>query len=789
MNHEDLKILISSYADGEVTPAEKDIVEEHLAVCEECRKDLAVYTKLSSSIKQWPEERLSPDVEMKIAHQGATKERIMEKREITIQWGSVALVVCIMTLSVFGVQHYTQRQLQARVRDSSMFLEKNRFERYNVSSAVSNKPAEDKRFQLARVRSATDDIGDQFSPGLTSLSNVKKDLLAEGDAQQMAAVGGKNEMFMMKGVVSGPVKAKEMELAKTSQYEPYYLKSNYTVENGRDVGRLEATTRVSGGRQDTSYNMPVASAPAVYRYPATVDEITSEESSQIVPYYYPSVQVANTETYDQIHENGFLAPAQSPLSTFSIDVDTASYSNVRRMLNQGQLPVQDAVRVEEMVNYFSYDYPEPVWGQPFSITTEVGVCPWNPSHQLALIGLQGKRLNGFAMPASNLVFLIDVSGSMSDQNKLPLLQEAFRMMTHQLEAKDKVSIVVYAGAAGLVLDATPGNYKERILSAIDQLRAGGSTAGGAGIQLAYQVARRNFISNGNNRVILATDGDFNVGVSSDSELVRMIEDYRDQGIFLTILGFGEGNLKDSKMEKIADKGNGNYFYIDTQNEARKVLVNELGSTLFTIAKDVKIQVEFNPATVKAYRLIGYENRMLAKEDFNDDTKDAGELGAGHTVTALYEIIPADSYEQVTGKVDRLVYQKNPEIIRGGSSDVMTVKLRYKDPKGTTSKLLKKTVNKNDIRAYTESENFRFASAVAEFGLLLRNSPYRASASFDHVLSRAHAVKGDEFGYRSEFIGLVEQARSLSPHITPMPVEYEQPYYPAYEAPSKGKSQK
>ncbi len=347
----------------------------------------------------------------------------------------------------------------------------------------------------------------------------------------------------------------------------------------------------------------------------------------------------NTEQYDHIQENGYLEAMSNPLSTFSIDVDTASYSNVRRFINGSQLPPTDAVRIEEFINYFNYDYPQPDGEHPFSITTEVSTAPWNPAHKLVHIGLQGQQVDKTELPDSNLVFLFDISGSMNDANKLPLLKQGFRLLVEQLTERDRVAIVVYAGAAGLVLPSTSGAEKATILEAIDRLEAGGSTAGGAGIQLAYGQAKENFIPNGNNRIILATDGDFNVGASSDGELVRMIEEKRDDGIFLSILGFGTGNYKDSKMEKLADKGNGNYAYIDTIREAKKVLVSEMAGTLLTIAKDVKIQIEFNPTKVQAYRLIGYENRLLAKEDFTDDSKDAGELGAGHTVTALYEIIP------------------------------------------------------------------------------------------------------------------------------------------------------
>jgi len=463
----------------------------------------------------------------------------------------------------------------------------------------------------------------------------------------------------------------------------------------------------------------------------------------------------NTEQYDWIPENAFLTAMDNPLSTFSIDVDRAAYANVRRFLNDNLMPPPDAVRIEEMVNYFEYDYPQPRGEDPFAISLEVAACPWNGDHQLALVGLQGLKVDTKDLPPNNLVFLLDVSGSMDSPDKLPLLKSAMRLLVHQLRPEDRVSIVVYAGAAGLVLE--PTSDKERIEDAIDQLQAGGSTAGGEGIVLAYKTAQDSFIRNGNNRVILATDGDFNIGVSSDGELVRMIEKKRDSGIFLTVLGFGTGNLKDSKMEKLADKGNGNYAYIDDILEAKKVLVNEMGGTLLTIAKDVKIQVEFNPAQVKAYRLIGYENRLLANEDFDNDRKDAGELGAGHTVTALYELIPAGSDEAVpvTGE---LRYQKSQLV---DSSDLMTVQLRYKQPDGDVSKLLVRSVNARDYEGQSPSDNFRFASEVAEFGLLLRDSEFKGNASYNQIIERARQVKGeDREGYRAEFIRLVEKARLL-----------------------------
>lgn len=472
--------------------------------------------------------------------------------------------------------------------------------------------------------------------------------------------------------------------------------------------------------------------------------------------------VHNTENYSYIQESTFLDPRQNPLSTFSIDVDNASYSNVRRFLNQGQKPPVDAVRIEEMVNYFSYDYPQPAGDVPFSVTTELSECPWNKENQLLHIGLQGKHIPTDKLPAANLVFLIDVSGSMASPDKLPLVKAGFKLLVDQLRPQDRVAIVVYAGAAGLVLPSTPGKNKSDIMRAIEKLEAGGSTAGGAGIALAYRVAQENFVKEGNNRVILATDGDFNVGVSSDSELQRMIEEKRESGVFLTVLGFGTGNLKDSRMEQLADKGNGNYAYVDSILEAKKVFVNEFGGTLFTIAKDVKLQLEFNPAKVKAYRLIGYENRALADEDFNDDKKDAGDLGSGHTVTALYEIVPVGAVAK-TGTVDELKYQKSELNQKAtNTNELLTLKLRYKDPQGNESKLITSTVTNQSTAATKTSDNFRFSAAVAACGMLLRDSKYKGNASYPMVLELAEGARGkDAEGYRIEFIRLVKSMNLLS----------------------------
>ncbi len=471
----------------------------------------------------------------------------------------------------------------------------------------------------------------------------------------------------------------------------------------------------------------------------------------------------NTEDYEGLDENTFQEATENPLSTFSIDVDAASYSNMRRFINNGQNPPKDAVRIEEMINYFNYDYKQPTGQDPFSINTEVAPAPWNEKHQLVHIGLQGKVIPTENLPASNLVFLLDVSGSMFAQNKLPLLKSGLKMLVEQLREEDKVSIVVYAGAAGCVLPPTSGKEKDKINEALQNLQAGGSTAGGAGIELAYKIAKENFMKEGNNRIILATDGDFNVGASSNEAMEDLIEKKRKEGVFLTVLGFGMGNYKDLKMEILADKGNGNYAYIDNILEAKKVLVNEFGGTLFTIAKDVKIQVEFNPANVTAYRLIGYENRKLNNEDFNNDKKDAGELGSGHTVTALYEIIPkgVDSYFK---PIDDLKYQKNEpktEKVTYGD-ELLTVKFRYKAPDEEVSQLTVKTVENTITALDKTSDNFRWSAAVATYGMLLKDSDYLEKGDYKLVTDLAKSAKGtDENGYRIEFIKLVESSSMMA----------------------------
>lgn len=480
----------------------------------------------------------------------------------------------------------------------------------------------------------------------------------------------------------------------------------------------------------------------------------------------------DTETYAAIDENEFRRPVEQPLSTFSIDVDTASYTNVRRFLNEGRLPPADAIRVEELINYFRFDYADSTQGAPFGITTELAPCPWNSRHKLALVGLQARRLDDDRLPPRNLVFLLDVSGSMASPDKLPLVKTAMKMLAETLTPQDRVAIVTYAGTTGVTLPSTRGNRTSYILDTISSLSAGGSTNGGAGIQLAYQIAAENFVKGDINRVILATDGDFNVGVTSIDALTRLIEEKRTTGVFLSVLGVGTGNLKDATMERLADKGNGNYSYLDSLTEARRVLVAEAGSTLVTVAKDVKIQVEFNPALVGAYRLVGYENRRLKARDFNDDTKDAGETGAGHTVTALYEIVPPGVAVDVNnGGVDPLKYQRPanppPAMVAVPSNEMMTVKVRYKQPDGDISRLVSVPVLGRDT---APARHLGFAAAVAQFGMLLRDSPFRGDATWADAVRLARSHRGeDREGYRAEFIRLVGLAASLDRQRTTEPL--------------------
>ena len=481
----------------------------------------------------------------------------------------------------------------------------------------------------------------------------------------------------------------------------------------------------------------------------------------------------STELYKKHTENDFKAVSLNPLSTLSVDVDRASYSNVRRFINQGQMPPADAIRVEEMINYFDYQYPQPQSKDPIAIVTEITNCPWQPQHKLLHVGIQAKKIKTDNLPASNLVFLLDVSGSMSSTNKLPLVISAMKLLVNNLREKDKISIVVYAGSAGMVLPPTNGNNKTTIYEALDRLHAGGSTARGAGIKLAYNIAKENFIRGGNNRVILATDGDFNVGVRNENDLETLIVAQRDKGVFLTCLGFGNGNYKDSKMELLADKGNGNYAYIDNILEAQKTLVTEFGGTIFTVAKDVKAQIEFNPHLVQGYRLVGYENRLLNNEDFTNDKKDAGDMGSGHSVTIIYEIIPVGIHTSlIPDNSTHLKYQpknnKNvPDVVHAQrNEELATIKFRYKKPHGSRSSEMIHIIKGRSIHIQNASANARFSTSIAMYGMILKNSAYKGSMTYNNVLSLAKNARGnDTEGYRSEFIRLVRTTRDLTDKVS------------------------
>ncbi len=820
--HENIKQLISQKYDGEhISQEEQKLVELHIKECADCRAYIKDCQKLSQTLKVWADEDLSPDLAQKI-QKALLLEKVKETKQMNEKptnfrmAAGVGVLVAICVLAI-TMQQYSKRTLQARVKDAAVYLQtktaslkSNSSEPYYLDTDYAEQ--RDKGLITELPSFVVDDL-EQYAKANAPVSNFKSRVsssLGSGDEVQTEAMnyrilnsqqtfwGGNTvdssnrpnvqlAQVRQTGRVQKPgrpsgfdkernvsslaslKKSKNEGIGGPAQYEPYYLESNYSVENEKQVLASRGLSRSADGLvivdqiaahrvgEDSRYRQEIAPGKSFRRY----DDIYTEREE--LDYYgdYDQPQdlaYGNREEYKPIYENAFLAATQNPLSTFSIDVDTASYSNVRRFLNNNQLPPEDAVRIEELVNYFNYDYPKPSFNQPFSVTTKASICPWNRQNYLVQIGLQGKIPPARKLAPSNLVFLIDVSGSMNQPNKLPLLKQGFKMMVDQLRPEDHVAIVTYSGSARVALTSTSGNNKHVLYRAIDNLRAGGGTSGEAGLRLAYKLAHDNFIRKGNNRILLATDGDFNVGVSSDQELVQIIENKRREGVFLSILGFGTGNLKDGKLEQIADKGNGHYSYIDSNDEAHKVLVAELGSTLFTIAKDVKIQVEFNPQQVEGYRLIGYENRALANRDFNNDRIDAGEIGAGHTVTAFYEIVP--TYKGQTphqAGVDELKYQKrNP----WSNHEMMTVKLRYKEPNQSNSRLIKKIVKHNDI-TNRPGHDFQFAASVAEFGLLLKNSAYKAHASYDRILHTAQQTRGkDVNGYRGEFIDLIKKARSL-----------------------------
>ena len=562
----------------------------------------------------------------------------------------------------------------------------------------------------------------------------------------------------------------------TSRYQPEkrkYAENDQSNDTGSGNQLMDLAPTVNSSqktqngqaKQSAGYN-----APSINSYrPNSLPEIYNNGNHYLVrrgphlPRPYRPAGGSSNESYQPIYENGFSNPKDVPLSTFGVDVDPASYSNVRRFINSGKLPPPNAVRVEEMINYFKYDLTAPVNNQPVAITTEVSSAPWNPNHRLVRIGIKAREAAISQLPPSNLVFLLDISGSMASANKLPLVKVAMKMLIGRLRPVDRVAIVTYAGHVGVQLESTPCSERDMIINVIDRLRAGGSTAGAEGIKTAYTIARENYVNGGNNRIIMATDGDFNVGESSDADMESLITRERYSNVPITILGMGMGNLKDSKMEILADKGNGNYAYIDNLSEATKALVDNYASTLFMVAKDVKLQVEFNPAKVQAYRLVGYEDRLLNKEDFNDDMKDAGDMGSGHTVTALYEIVPQGYADDYSNSGDPLKYQQPKNTPASPyANELMTVKFRYKQPESDYSKMSVAVVKDQPASFNSSSSDFRFAAAVAEFGMLLRNSQFKQRSNYDQVIAIAGNARGrDEDGYRAEFVRIAEIARSLA----------------------------
>lgn len=616
-----------------------------------------------------------------------------------------------------------------------------------------------------------------FLAAVMSLSVFAQDMVVKGkvmDAQDKSPLTGVT--VMEKGANKGVVTDMNGEFSistrkgKILQFDYIGYKSKeikvksewMRIYLDQDEALLEEIVIVADALQRKS--ILTGAVMAVHEQSPGIRIRGREQYDMVVRPVFPYViRDTNTEEYESFKENRFLSAIEQPLSTFSLDVDAASYGNIRRMINQGQMPPKDAIRIEEMINYFSYNYPQPTDRHPVKIAIETAVCPWNEKHQLLRVGVKAKEIPSEKLPATNFVFLIDVSGSMYSADKLPLVKSSMKLLVNNLRPQDRVAIVTYAGAAGEALPSTSGTDKQKIIEALEGLQAGGSTAGGAGIELAYKIAEKNFVKDGNNRVILCTDGDFNVGVSTTEGLESLIETKRKSGIFLTVLGYGMGNYKDNKLQTLAQKGNGNHAYIDNLQEANKVIVNEFGSTMYTVAKDVKIQVEFNPAFVNAYRLIGYESRLLNDEDFNDDLKDAGELGPGHTVTALYEIVPVGVKAPV-GNIDPLKYQSMDKKTHASkfinSKELLTVKLRYKNPDEDTSRKLEVPVLADAVNT-NPSGDFNFIMSVAMFGQLLRDSDFKGDASYSKALELARkGLNDDPNDYRREFIRLVEAVQQL-----------------------------
>jgi Ca-activated chloride channel family protein len=792
---------LTAFALGELTGDERAEFETHVASCAEC-------AKLIDELKQ-----LGELVTAGLRQDGAVPEKLTQlplqvaSKEPARRWNRRRVFAYATAASLAGVivgVMVTQRQPDLTVHVAAQNGE---------SGETNHGNADVNQIEKTSLRIPKEVVKSTSSKFLDSRVEVpaKKANAMNGDAVKGAVESSKGPVreYLVndsagskgRGQASNEPVPPPMSVAPTVGQSLHFKSAPLPASSAMPTGATaapspNATPRNNADYSDYSFRPRAANAPnpspeakvrmlenANRAIPVTsgvpmnkaIEEVEAERAAMLREGRNPATHNFNTESYARIHDNPFLDSKTNPLSTFSIDVDTGSYSNVRRFLTGNQLPPPDAVRIEELLNYFSYDYAPPTGEHPFAAHVEVASAPWMPAHRLVRVGIKGKVVTREQRPAANLVFLIDVSGSMSSDNKLPLVKKALKLLVDQLDEKDRVSMVVYAGASGLVLDTTPAYQKEAILTAIDRLQSGGSTNGGAGIQLAYAKATAAFIKEGVNRVILATDGDFNVGVTNQGELTRLIEKEAKSGVFLSVLGFGMGNLKDATLEQLADKGNGTYGYIDTLAEARKVFVEQVNGTLVTIAKDVKIQIEFNPAQVASYRLIGYENRLLRKEDFNDDTKDAGEIGAGHTVTALYEVVPVGVNTRpgnsAAPAVDPLKYQtpaatpmpavKLPDA-SSALDELLTLKLRYKQPDGDKSTLIETPAKDSKTSFEQASSDLRFAASVAAFGMRLRGSEHAGDISWPQIIEFARRATGEDAnGYRHEFVTLVEQAAKLS----------------------------
>ncbi len=796
---------LTAYALGELSPEEIPAIEEAVRRDPQLQQEVedirATADALRDALKSEPLPQTAKPAQSSVK---AKSRRPVDFHKVMLYGLSGCAAVCLAAVSLITLFGGTTEDTLKTIGEEITCASATQLETDGGAQQAHDKDnfkvSQEKR-HLVEGRYFSEKEEEKFGVGVSTQTPVPGNVTLSqrnfdySESKEQAAMNSmKQEMESMRG----PMAEERAKMAANAGGAPEALKS----ANGK------ATVKISGGAnveyntnnfsskpqasvlsspsvlvangRNSSVSAPTKNKMEVYDFrdiaaAAPDAKIMPEDGESAVPDVRQQSAASNTEAYDKIVENEFLRSAEQPLSTFSIDVDTASYSNLRRMLTGGQLPPAGAVRIEELVNYFDYDYQPPQDGKPFATRMALATCPWNPQHQLLRVGLKGKILAAAERPDCNLVFLLDVSGSMNAPNKLPLVREGMKLLVHQLKDNDRVAIAVYAGASGLVLPATPCSDRQKILAAIDSLTPGGSTNGAAGIQLAYATAASGFLKNGVNRVILCTDGDFNVGVTNQSELTDLIEKKAKEGVFLTVLGFGMGNYKDSTLQKLADKGNGNYGYIDTLAEAKKLLVEQMTGTLMTIAKDVKIQIEFNPQLVQAYRLIGYEKRKLNKEDFNDDQKDAGEIGAGHTVTALYELIPAGvEMKSATPKVDPLKYQAAApadasaaaakEVVTKPESaqELLTLKLRYKEPDGEVSKLLEFPLKNATAEWDSADGDLRFAASVAAWGMLLRGSQFAGDATYAKVIAWAEAAKGsDPTGYRAEFLKLVRATASLS----------------------------